>query len=281
MYLTKEQKEKIRIVAFDLDGTLLDDESHISPYTRNVLEDAAAKGYHIVPATGRTYTALPKDLMTIRGWDYAITSNGAQIRRMKDNALIFESYIKWSDVEAVMDALLDERVICDVFFNGRGYIAEKSLLVLDQFLPEPVRQEYVRTTRTPAEDLEMLIREHKNELENIMLRFCDPMIMEQYFEFLNSRPGLAAVYSQKDALDIGGSETSKANALRELARLHDLTTDNIISFGDSLNDLAMLKASGVSVAMGNASEPLKEAADIIAPPNRDDGLARVVAELLD
>ena len=281
MYLSKEQKEKIKIIAFDLDGTLLNRESRLSDRTREVLEAAAEKGYHIVPATGRVYTALPKDLETVRGWDYAVTSNGAHVMRVADDTAIYESLIEWDAIEPVVSALMDDSVICEIFFGGRGYIGEKSLLVLDDFVPDARRQEYIRTTRKPVPDLEALMREHRDELENIMLLFADSAVKEQYFEYLDARPGLNVVFSQKYSFEIGGADTSKANGLRELARLLGLSAENIISFGDSTNDIAMLKASGVSVAMGNAIEPVKEAADIVAPPNWEDGLAAVVAELLE
>ncbi len=279
MFLTQEQKDKIKIIAFDLDGTLLNRESRLSERTIEVLNRAAEAGYILVPATGRVFTALPKDLPSIEA-RYAVTSNGACVVRLPGGEKLFESLIRWEALEPAVSVLMDDAVICEIFFGGNGYIAESGLEKLPYFVRDERRREYVRTTRRPVADLEALMREHRDELENIMLLFADLEVKQAYYNYLSSLRDLSVVFSQSFSLEIGGGDTSKANGLREIAELYGLGLENILCFGDSTNDIAMLRACGVSAAMGNAIPEVKAASDITAPPNSEDGLAAVVEELL-
>ena len=280
MFLTPYQKEKIKIIAFDLDGTLLGGDSRLSEHTAEVLNRAADRGYHLVPATGRVFSSLPADLhrLEIR---HAVTSNGGCVVSWPDGREIFRSLIAWEDIEPAVSTLMDDSVICEIFFGGSGYIAAESLERLPLFVRDERRREYIRTTRRPVGDLEALMREHRDELENIMLLFADLSVKQAYYDYLSSMDGLSVVFSQSFSLEIGGRHTSKANGLREIAQLYGLGLENVICFGDSTNDIAMLRACGVSAAMGNAIPEVKEAADITAPPNTEDGLAAVVEELLE
>ena len=81
-------------------------------------------------------------------------------------------------------------------------------------------------------------------------------------------------------IELGGATTSKATALKALAEMLGLSHDNIMSFGDSSNDAQMLAAAQIAVAMGNAVEELKEAADVITLSNAEDGVAYALERLL-
>ena len=81
-------------------------------------------------------------------------------------------------------------------------------------------------------------------------------------------------------LEIGGATTSKAQALSEMGRLLGITAGEMMAAGDSPNDIAMLKAVGVPVAVGNAEDEVKAAARYVAPPNYEDGVAEAIEKFV-
>ena len=141
-------------------------------------------------------------------------------------------------------------------------------------------QHYVRTTRKPVEDAVALIREYADQLENINLLFPDQEKRLRYWQELSRIQGLTVVSSMPYNIELGGATTSKATALKALAEMLGLSHDNIMSFGDSSNDAQMLAAAQIAVAMGNAVEELKEAADVITLSNAEDGVAYALERLL-
>ena len=94
--LSKERLDKIKILAFDMDDTLLDGHGKLSDGNRAALDRAIEKGYHVVIASGRVWSALPKDVLAVPGIQYAITSNGARIRDVHADKILYENLLEAS-----------------------------------------------------------------------------------------------------------------------------------------------------------------------------------------
>lgn len=280
-YLSETQKKTIRLIAFDLDGTLLDASSHVTERTRRALEQARERGYVLCAATGRVYTSIPKDIKEISAITHVISSNGAYIVHQESGKNLYENLLDGKALEAVKPILRAPEVMPEVFFQHRGYIGKEHMDHFEDFARiTEKRLNYVRTTRTQVDDIYALIEEHQNELENIKLNIKDPDRTEHYLNLLRTYPGITVVGARDFGIEIGGPTTSKANALEQLCRMFDAAPENLMVFGDGDNDLAMLRYAGVSVAMGNAEPHLLETADVICPANTEDGLAIVLEELL-
>ena len=280
-YLTPTQKQNIRLIAFDLDGTLLDASSHVSERTRRALEKAREAGYVLCAATGRVYSSLPEDIGEISAITHVISSNGAGIIRQDDQSSIYENLLDAQAVERIMPILTDPRVMLEVFFGRRGYVGQYFVDHMEDYgVVTEARQQYVRTTRTAVPDIIALLKEHIHELENLKLGFASPQVKWQINDVLQTYPDLTVICSKNFDIEIGGATTSKADALQQLCRLQGLGPENLMVFGDSNNDLAMLRYAGVSVAMGNSVDEVLQMADVVCPPNTEDGLAQVLEELL-
>lgn len=277
----KENLKQIRILAFDMDGTLLNERGILSPANEAAICRAMDKGYHVVLATGRSYCAFPQDVLAVKGIRYMISANGAHVIDHHSEQTVFSDLLKQEAVNRALPWIEDPTLMIEVMKDHKVY-ANKSCM--DNLARYGVTSEkgvhYVLTTRQPIDDVLTLVRERADELENINLRFKDEDKHRRYWEELKKLPGLTVVSSIPKVLEIGSETASKANALKALAGLLGLGHDHIMAFGDSSNDAHMLEEAAVGVAMGNAAEDLKALADYVTRSNAKDGVAYALEELL-
>src|SRR5665647_105686 len=170
--ITKDILEKIKILAFDMDGTLLDENGALSDVNRLCIMRAIQKGYHIVIATGRVYSAFPKDVLEMEGLRYIITSNGAHIIDLFTEETIYSNLLTRTAVEAALPWISDPDIMREVFFEHDVYADRYCMQDLKRFgITSKKSQKYVLETRKPVEDTLVLVREYAELLENINLIF--------------------------------------------------------------------------------------------------------------
>ena len=270
----------IKLIALDLDGTTLNSAKHIGERTRNALETAAEQGVHIVVATGRPFTALPKDVFDIYAIRYVLTSNGAAITDLKSNKIFYKNCMSPETVEAAMEMLKHTEYILEGFIGGRAYI-EKEYYDYVKRTGKSFRDvNYILTTRTPVENLCDFLLKHREDVENINVNFEDAACKPALREMLLTLPNATITTSFKNNLEIGGLTTSKAEALRQMGKLLDISREEMMAAGDSPNDMAMLKEAGIAVVMGNGEEEVKAIADYITSDNDHDGVGEAVEKFV-
>ncbi|MBO4880233.1 MAG: HAD family phosphatase [Firmicutes bacterium] len=281
MPLSLKKLNKIRILAFDMDDTLLDAHGKLSEANKAAIMRAMEKGYHVVIATGRVLAALPKDVLAVEGVQYAVTSNGARITDMHTGKILFENLITPEAVDAVDPYLHDEDVMLEIFFDDAVYAQEKDLARLAYFgRTSEKSQEYVLTTRKPVDDILALLEANKDRMENINLITANDEKRLRWLAELKKVPGITACSSTPNNIEIGGLHVSKADALEELADYLGTGIESVMAFGDSSNDEQMVVRAGIGVAMGNSVPELLERADYITLTNEDDGVAYALENLL-
>ncbi len=278
----KEGTERnIRLIALDLDGTTLDSAGHLPAENKAALERAIAAGVNVVVASGRCRQALPEEVIQIKGVQYAISSNGAMITDLRSGERIYMNCISKDAIRRVKEIVEEHGYMIEVFVDGTAYM-ERSIWedIRDNGI-DYRRREYILTTRNPVDNIIGFMMDHDEEIENINF----------FFEDMAEKPAIGKVLSQleDDATlttsfdhnwEIGGKTTSKAEALRQLSGILGVETEEMMSFGDSPNDIPMIEAAGIGVAVGNAKEPVKEAADYITLSNDDAGVARAVEKFV-
>jgi Cof subfamily protein (haloacid dehalogenase superfamily) len=266
----------IKLIALDLDGTTLNSKGRLTERTRNVLEKAISKGINVVVATGRCYSALPEEIVRICGIQYALTSNGAQIKDLRSGETLMNNCMDPFSVEESADVLRRYDYMTEVFTEGKAYIEKKNY---DEIAGGGITyryRDYVLRTRNPVEDAMGFMIEHKHAIENINIFFDDQEDKKRMWHVLSEISNVTVTSSLDNNWELGGANTSKAAALEELCRVLDVHKKEIMACGDSLNDKDMLMEAGIPVAVGNAKDVIKEIASYITGTNNEDGVAEAI-----
>ena len=267
----------IRLIAFDLDGTLLDDDKNISGENLRAMERAAEKGIMLVPATGRIYRGLPELLRSLPFLRRYILVNGAYVYDAgEDRCLVREDIDCARALEflAYADTL---GVLYDCYQDNWGYMTERMLEEALRVVPSAAARDLIRTLRSPVPELKRYLRQQGTGVQKLQLYFTDP---EQRLRELEKLPDLFPDLSISTSvfcnIEINARGATKGRALLSLCGELGLDPSQTMALGDETNDLEMLQKAGLGVAMGNAEPAVRDAADAVTGSNNESGFAAAV-----
>ena len=276
----------IRIIALDLDGTLLDSEKRLSEVNRAALARAAEKGVLIVPTTGRFFGMMPpavRDLPFVR---YAITINGAQVYDRATDTAIVRDEIPLETALGIMETLDRYDVIYDCYRQNWGWMTaalqdkaadyatnEHYLKMVREFRrPVPELKAYLRETAADGDVQKIMLFARREEGRGKREESCG-VLNAIRAEMAEKFPEIKVTASTWNNIELNIATAHKGNALKRFAEHLGLTLGNCMAFGDGMNDFTMVEAAGLGVAMANAEPEVKRVAKWIAPSNDEDGVA--------
>ena len=274
----------VRLIAFDLDGTLLDDDKHLPAENLAALQAAHAQGIFLVPATGRILKALPEELLAPGLFRYFIFANGALVYDLQEQQALYRARIEPELAVRLCTYMDTLPVLYDCYRGDCGYMTQWMYDRAPEFFEtEPHILKLVKSLRRPVPDLKQKIQEDGLPLEKLQM-FFRPEHMDERTRQLELVPQLfpelIASSSLRNNIEINSARAGKGNALRALCEKLDLDTSESVAFGDGLNDADMLRAAGRGCAMQNAVPAVKEAADVTVETNNDAGVGKEIFRLL-
>ena len=265
----------MKIIAMDLDGTLLNEKKQLTPRTFRALQAAAERGHLLVPATGRALRAIPEEILSLPFVRYVISINGASVSDERTGERLYCAEIPKDTALALMDFAKRYDCMYDCYWQDTGWSNRAFLERVRYYnhFDEAVVQLILRS-RQPVENLEQLIRDQAETVQKVQLCFRDLDERAAAREAIQMQfPDIVATSSFQNNLELNWKTADKGRALLHLAERLGVPAADTLAFGDSSNDLSMLKAVGTGVAMGNASEEVRAACDAVTATNEEDGVA--------
>lgn len=272
-------KMDIRMITTDLDGTLLNNAKEISPFTRTVLASCEQRGIPVVLSSGRLF----EDVRLIAGMaglhSPIISSNGARVDEGPFGHAILEDVLPLDMARKVFSVLKRSGLYIECYCQNTIYSAN---LELSPFLAAGETPARERTLRDDdGFERHFIDSVERMEAEGLSRAY-------KLAAFSREPDRLASIRSELAGLDVTINSAfphnieimergkGKGRAVRFLCERLGISTSQVMAFGDGTNDLGMLLASGVPVAMENAVDELKSVARLIAPGNDNDGVAQTI-----
>lgn len=270
----------LRLIAFDLDGTLLRSDKSISPRTMHALHAAQERGVLLVPATGRLYRSLPEALLDEQLSRYFILVNGAQVYDAQENKTLLTEELPPELALPMLQFLKTRNVVRGVYIDGLGHMSREDYAAIHNVARTFATETLLRRSYCPTDDLEQFTAS-AHSVQKIIAFFHDPSEKQPVLrEIAADFPGYAVSSSLGNNIEINAKYATKGNALRFLCRQLGIYPAQCMAFGDGTNDYSMLRAAGLGVAMGNASEEVQSCADEVTQTNDEDGVAQMIERVL-
>lgn len=255
------------LIAIDSDGTLRHSDGTITSTTKDVINNVIQKGNVVVVCTARPRYHTSKIANEINANQYFISSNGTEIFDNINNEIIDCSYISSDD--------------CEKIFEDVSNMNIRAIFVCDN-------TEYV--TQFTRNDSQTLLNNNNfcevlsKGVKQIMIIGSDKEKIKKYKQEVEEQYKLRIIDTSNDKKEeiwfsIISKDASKGTALEKLANYLSIPIQNTIAIGNDNNDLSMIKAAGVGVAVSNATIVLKNNADKIIDSNDEDGIAKYLSEM--
>lgn len=272
---------EIKLIALDMDGTLFNNNGEISGKDRETLKRATEAGVAVAVVTGRSYVELPIDLLYEIGVRYAITGNGSAVYKLPNMECVFSDCLDTDLVCEILEELKKLDVYYDVYIEGRVYRPENvthNIRKMD--MPSSIH-EMIERTRIVVEDLVEFIRSSGKQVEKTTINFAlleDGTLLdrENTTALLDRYPQIQYLCGGYHNWEFTRAGVTKGSGLKFLAERIGVSMDQTMACGDSENDLFMLEAAHIAVAMENAVEEVKRIADFVTLSNEESGVAYAV-----
>lgn len=275
------KSKEIKLIALDLDGTVLTDNNTLSDRVKRSLERAIQSGIEVVAASGRPYGLMPKNVLGIKGLNYSITSNGAAVH---DNSgrRIHSTLVSENDVISLLKITEGHDLIFEAYVKGLTYTDSRYTSNPLKYGCSEAYVDYVKASHGHIDNMREFIYNHRKELDSIEI-ICTNAKKRAHIRKLisDNTSGFYITSSSENFIEFMDKSATKGNAVDWLCNYLDVKTENTCACGNADNDADMIEQSGFGAAVENASKLCLDCADIIVPSNNNDGVARLIEIILD
>ena len=267
-----------RVLACDLDGTLLRDDKTISQETRDALQRIADLGVLFLPSTGRTHRELPDALKDLPFLHYALCCNGGAVFDYVENRYIYEDSIPYELALEVLEYVKDLPVYETAIVNGERIVEGDENGEVCEYIRK-VAVKGILFNCIGVRDVKEAFAQRHQDAQKLFLYLIEGYDRDEIMNDLSKRfPQLLISCSGPLFIEINIKGVDKGKALERFCELMDIPIEESMAFGDAENDISMLKAAGKAIVMKNGTPETKKYADLICPSNNEDGVRKVIEE---
>lgn len=266
----------IKLIAIDMDGTLLNSQHEITPAVKQAITDARAKGVHVALATGRPYIGIHRylqELDLLQEGQYCITNNGALVQRAANGECIIENTLDINDYR-YLEALSHQ---VGVHFHALDfntlYTANRDISPYTVYEASLTGMPFkFRTVEEMQPDMhfpKVMMIDEPDILDAAITRI--PKAAFDRYTIMKSAPYY---------LELLNKRANKGEAVKALATQLGIVAEEVMTLGDQGNDLAMIEYAGIGVAMGNAIDEVKAASQFVTASNNEDGVSVAIRKFV-
>ncbi len=272
----------VKLIAVDMDGTLLNDASTVGEENLKAIRRLAKRGISVVPVTGRTYYEIPAEMREEKCVSYFVFSNGSGIYK-RNSGILYSSTIEKDAAAGIYSILSSYEAFIEIYSGGYPW-ADKSKInkeSFDYYKINPRFQQIIKERRKRADDFAAMLRTGslKPELFDAFFRNMDERA-ECLEKIKRQYPETEVVSSMGNNLEIMNRGTNKGTGLKKLCEFISLDLSKTLALGDSKNDMDMFEVAGVSYAVSNACKEIKAAANGVICSNNENVMKYVEDNLL-
>lgn len=272
---------KIKMIGLDLDGTLLNEQKEVTPYTEEVLKRAIDQGVTVLVATGRPITGVPKQLLEFPGMRYVLTANGGRIIDIREKKILHEELVPHDMAEKILRVFEKYDSFREIYFDGLGYVQEEQLARISEYYRTGPMVNYIASTRRGVPDIWEKMRQMEGHgLDKVHAVFINEEERLQALDELMEIADLEVTNALGNNLEVNAPGVNKGKGLIRLGKMLGISKEEIMAFGDGTNDLKMITEVGFGVAMENGFEEVKAAADYVTCSNDEDGVAKAIEKFV-
>lgn len=282
-----------KLVAIDLDGTLLNSYGEVSTKTKESIKKAVEKGVEVVLASGRPISSVEDLANDLSANHYLISGNGAIVYDMHKKEIVYDNFLKKDQVLQIIQICEENSIYYNIYTENEVLTKSLNYNTLFYHSENTHKQEEKRTNINIVDDVYGYVQKTEDD-HFLKITVCDEsrVVFNNILKKLELVPnidvldvshmskkiirnGTDEVLVEYCYTEITNQNVHKWSAMEFIIKDMGITPEEVIAIGDNVNDKEMIEGAGLGVAMGNATDQIKEIANITVSTNNEDGVSEV------
>ncbi len=287
-----------KLIAIDLDGTLLNSQGEISDENRLYLKKAIDKGIDVVLASGRPIDSVENLSLEIGANKYLISGNGAVVYGIQEKEILYNKFLSKAQVLNIIKMCKDNSIYCNVYTENEIIAESLNYNILFYYRENANKDEEKRTKINIVNDMYKYIESSQVE-KYLKITVCDDsqLIFNSILRKLKTisdvdvldvshmsrkiiKDGTERIQIEYFYTEITNRNVNKWEAIKYIIEKDGINPDEVVGIGDNINDKEMIEYAGLGIAMGNSSPDVKAVAKIVVADNNSDGVAEAIKKYI-
>ena len=286
-----------KLIAIDLDGTMLNKYGIITQNTKDVIKKVQEKGIEVIIASGRTINSVKNFSKEINSENYFISGNGAITYDIKNDKILYENVLSKNKAQQVIKICEENSIYYSVYTENGIITKNLNYNTLYYYKENLNKEEKEKTHINIVQDVYNYIEEKDEKILKIMICDNNQLVFKSILKKIKEitdieildvshmsrkliKQGTEEIALEYFYTEITSRNVDKWNALERLIEMLNITKEEVITIGDNANDIKMIRNAGLGVAMGESAPYIKEQANIVTESNDNDGVAKILQQYL-
>ncbi len=271
----------IKLIAFDLDGTLLTTDKKVTQETQRVLKMAAGRGNLPAPRYRTSLDRYPGGAAGIGRSGVRDHGKWGKDRGDKERKTVWEKLVSVETARNVLDIFGEYDTLREIYYDGKGYVKTAELEKGSHYIPDPVMEKSTSGHTVTVLDLVEKFEEENRGVDKVQAFFASDEEKKEAFEKVRRLGGVEVTGALPYNIEVNAEGINKGEALLWVAERLGIRREETLAFGDGANDVELLRTAGIGAAMSNGVPEVLAAADIKAGNNDEDGVACTIRRYLE